>query len=112
MAEKRLSKKANSVETNIAFEFETKGDTLIVKLAGEADLVGSSKLRQALVRRLDGIHNIVFDLSELNFADSYFLRLLIKLRKRLGGVSSVKLINTRPNIKRILELTGLDKVFL
>ncbi|HZD60051.1 MAG TPA: STAS domain-containing protein [Anaerolineae bacterium] len=112
MASKKPRPKANSTETNIAFTFERNEDTLVVRLAGEADLLGSSALRQALVRKLDGVSNIIFDLGGLEFADSYFLRLLIKLRKRLGGVSSVKVQNVKPNVRRIFEITGLDKLFM
>ncbi|MBE0447420.1 MAG: STAS domain-containing protein [Actinobacteria bacterium] len=118
MANRKPRPKANStetnnaIETNISFGFERKGNTLIVKLTGEADLSGSSALRQALVRKLDGIDNVIFDLGKLEFADSYFLRLLIKLRKRLGGVSSVKVRNAKPNVRRIFEVTNLDKLFI
>jgi anti-sigma B factor antagonist len=117
MAEKRVPKqkqglKSNPAEINVSYEFERQDDTLIVHLAGEADLSGSSKLRRALSRKLNGINKIIFDLSKLEFADSYFLRLLIVLRKRLGGVSSVKVRDAHPNIRRIFEITGLDKLFM
>lgn len=112
MAKRKPRPKANSIETNVSFGFERRGSTLIVTLAGEADLSGSSALRQALANNLDGIETLIFDLSELEFADSYFLRMLIKLRKRLGGVSSVKVRNVKPNVKRIFEVTGLDKLFM
>jgi len=100
------------MEQNLNFEIKKVNRTLVVKLNGEADLVGSSKLRQDLVRKLDGINKVVFDLEGLRFADSYFLRLLIKLRKRLGGVSSVRVKNVKPNVRKIFEVTSLDKVFM
>lgn len=113
MASGKLPKnRRDSTEAFVAFDFKRHENTLVVKLSGEADLFGSSKLRQALVKRLDGVNKIVFDLSDLDFADSYFLRLLIRLRKRLGGVSSVKVENAKPNVKRIFEITGLDRVFM
>jgi len=105
-------KKPSPTDLTVAYEFERDDTTLTVRLAGEADLSGSSKLRRALSRRLNGVDKVVFDLSELEFADSYFLRLLIVLRKRLGGVSSVKVENAHPNIRRIFEITGLDKLFM
>jgi len=112
MADKKRNSKINSTGTRLVFEFERHGNTLVVMLAGEADLFGSSELRQGLADKLTGIDNIIFDLSGLEFADSYFLRLLIKLRKQLGGVSSVKVNNARPNVRRIFEITGLDKLFM
>lgn len=112
MGESLPRRKNNLTEANIVFSIEQHNGTLYVTLSGEADLFGSSKLRQALVKNLDSVSRIIFDLGGLNFADSYFLRLLIRLRKRLGGVSSVKVRNAKPNIKRIFEVTGLDKVFM
>lgn len=113
MVEKRLPRRdINPLDTNISFEFERHGETLIVRLAGEADLLGSSRLRQAMVRKLNGVNKVIFDLENLKFADSYFLRLLIRLRKKLGGVASVIVENPKPNVKRIFEVTGLDKLFI
>lgn len=112
MANKPQRKGPNFIESNISFEFNRKGDVLIVSLSGEADLTGSFKLKRSLTRKLVGINKVIFDLGDLDFADSYFLRLLINLRKRLGGVSSVRVQNARPNVKRVFEITGLDKLFM
>ncbi|HEY3373708.1 MAG TPA: STAS domain-containing protein [Candidatus Aquicultor sp.] len=113
MAERKMPRhQAHQIETNVKFDFERIGDTLIVHLSGEADLLGSSKIRQALTRKLNDVNRIIFDLSDLDFADSYFLRFLIKLRKQLGGVSSVVIENAKPNVARIFEVTGLDKLFM
>jgi anti-anti-sigma factor len=98
-------------ESNIVFEIRREDSKLLVKLSGEADLYGSSKLKRALAPHLENVSQIVFDASDLSFADSYFLRLLIKLRRRLGGVSSVKVVNVQPRVKRNFEITGLDKLF-
>lgn len=112
MTNKRPKSKTHSVKPNISCDFTRQDDTLIVKVSGEADLSGSSALRISLMRRLGGVNNLIFDLGGLEFADSYFLRLLIKLRRRLGGVSSVKVQNPNPNVRKIFEITGLDKLFM
>lgn len=102
----------NAESKRLFFEFERHDGTLIVKLSGEADLYGSSSLKQSLARKLGKVRLLIFDLEELDFADSYFLRVLIGLRKRLGGVSSVKVINAKPNVRKIFEITGLDELFM
>lgn len=112
MANKPQRKGSNYIEPNISYKFNRKDDVLVVLLSGEADLTGSFKLKRALTRRLTGVNKVIFDLGNLEFADSYFLRLLINLRKRLGGVSSVRVQNARPNVKRVFEITGLDKLFM
>lgn len=102
----------NSESKHLFFEFERHESTLIVKLSGEADLYGSSSLKQGLARKLGKVRLLIFDLEGLDFADSYFLRVLIGLRKSLGGVSSVKVINAKPHVGRIFEITGLDELFM
>jgi anti-anti-sigma factor len=97
---------------HLSFEIERDNSTLTVKLSGEADLYGSTYLKQGLARKLGRVRKIVFDLEGLDFADSYFLRVLIGLRKRLGGVSSVKVINAKSHVNRIFVITGLDELFM
>ncbi|MBI4733255.1 MAG: STAS domain-containing protein [Rubrobacteridae bacterium] len=115
MAEKEFPKpksESEPLDDNIRFEFERQDSTLLIRLYGEADLVGSSKLKQAIAPNLAGVNKAVFDLSEVVYVDSYFLRFLLKLRKRLGNVSSVRVINANPNVTRIFEITGLNKLFM
>lgn len=85
---------------------------LVISLSGEVELFNSSLLKRKLSSEMLDVDEVVFDLSGVEYVDSYFIKLLIHLRKRLGGISSVTVINVRPGVLRIFEVTGLDKLFI
>lgn len=55
---------------------------------------------------------VILDLTDVTYVDSTILGCFVHLRKRvLAHGGSVRLIGVRPNIYRLLETTGLDRVF-
>ncbi|THV43442.1 STAS domain-containing protein [Glycomyces buryatensis] len=70
------------------------------------------KLREA-VRQLasEGRVKVAIDLSPTEFCDSTGLGVLIGARKRLTDVGgSLVVVCANPRIRKLLDLTGLDKV--
>ena len=85
----------------------------VVEVHGQADLHTASDLRSAMTEAIDrGAVSLVVDLSEATFIDSMTLGVLLGAVKRLrptgGGVS---VVCTDPHIRRIFEITLLDRVF-
>jgi anti-sigma B factor antagonist len=87
--------------------------TAVFTLIGEADLHRAPALRDEIAEVLnDGIHDLVIDLSEVTFVDSMTLGVLLGAMKRLrpqGG--RLCIVVSDPNIRRIFEITLLDRVF-
>ena len=85
----------------------------VVDVRGEADLHTAHELRSAMADAIDGgATKLVVDLSETTFIDSMTLGVLLGAVKRLrpaGGRVSV--VCTDANIRRIFEITLLDRVF-
>jgi anti-sigma B factor antagonist len=92
---------------------KTDAGTAVIALTGEVDLYTAPELKQELVRVIDaGARGIVVDMTNTTFIDSTTLGVLISGVKRLrptGG--SVELVVTDRNIRKIFEITGLDRVF-
>ncbi len=84
----------------------------IVRLSGDVDMAVVPHLREALDEALVvGCCNVVLDLSEVNYADSSALGLLVWLDHRLrpeGG--RLVLAGARRDVTRVLELSGLVAV--
>lgn len=84
-----------------------------VALTGEVDLYTAPELKQELLRLVDqGAKSIVVDLSETTFIDSTMLSVLLSTLKRLrpnGG--QLGIVCTDRNIRKIFEITLLDRVF-
>ena len=85
----------------------------VLEISGELDIYTAQRLRAALVdhTEADG-HRLVLDLSELTFIDSSGLGVLVGAFKqaRLKGGALV-LAGPRGQLLKILNVTGLDKVF-
>jgi anti-anti-sigma factor len=85
-------------------------DTPLVTLRGEWDIACREDLHDALAQ-LGTDHDILIDLREANFFDSSALGELIAFQKRLAnrGHRLEALVGTS-NMRRLLELTGLDDI--
>ena len=86
----------------------------VFTLTGEADLHRAPELRERIAEVIDeGTHDLVVDLTDVTFIDSMTLGVLLGAMKRVkprGGRLSV--VVTDDNIRRIFEITLLDRVFV
>ena len=83
----------------------------VLRCRGDEDRATQSLRRPALSRALTCARDVVVDLSELSFADSSLMLDLAALARRLrlsGG--SLRLRSPQPNIQRLIELVGLDRL--
>jgi len=84
-----------------------------IGVAGEVDLATAPELKQALAEVTSkGAHGILVDLSSATFIDSTTLGVLMGAVKRLrpeGGELAIACHD--PNIRKIFEITLLDRVF-
>ncbi len=89
------------------------GGIAVVAVEGEADLHTAQELRAAINDAIDeGATSLVVDLSDATFIDSMTLGVLLGAVKRLRPVGGqVSVVCTDVNIRRIFEITLLDRVF-
>jgi anti-sigma B factor antagonist len=104
-----MSHEALSVE----IKSEHGGDAIVYRLGGSLDLATAPSLRAALIEAADeGKHDILVDLSHLEFLDSTGLGALIGAHRRaLEHRGRVRLVVGDGTIQRLLTITGLMKVF-
>ena len=98
--------------------FDTKAEQVadgvwVIALAGEVDLYTAPEFKQQLLDVIDeGASHVVVDLTDTTFIDSTTLGVLVGGVKRLrpnGGQLSI--VCSDRNIKKIFEITGLNRVF-
>ncbi|MDZ4170384.1 MAG: anti-sigma factor antagonist [Coriobacteriia bacterium] len=84
----------------------------VVRLSGDLDIAVVPELRRELVGVLEGgCANLVLDLSEVDYADSTALGLLVWLDHRLRPAGGrLVLAGANRDVSRILELSGLAAV--
>jgi anti-sigma B factor antagonist len=104
--------------TNLAMNFQLETVTIgqgdfVVALTGEVDLYTAPELKQELLRLVEeGARRIIVDLTDTTFIDSTMLSVLLSTVKRLrpnGG--QVGIVCSDRNIRKIFEITLLDRVF-
>ncbi|MEO6913590.1 MAG: STAS domain-containing protein [Candidatus Baltobacteraceae bacterium] len=100
-------------ELSVDIKIEHSGDSAVFRLRGCLDLATSPSLRAALLESAnEGKHEIIVDLTQLEFIDSTGLGALIGAHRRAtenGG--RVGLIVAEGPIQRLLNITGLIRVF-
>jgi anti-sigma B factor antagonist len=90
------------------------GQYTVVHASGDLDLATADQLRATLDQILEtGATLVVLDLTEVDFLDSSTLGVFIRIHKRLTERDgALELICPRKAILRILQMTGLDRVFV
>lgn len=98
---------------NFSVTTERRDGTAVIALAGEVDLYTAPEFKQELVRAIEeGAQSVVVDMTDTTFIDSTTLGVLVGGLKRLrpsGG--RLALVITDPNIRKVFDITGLDRVF-
>jgi anti-sigma B factor antagonist len=87
--------------------------TAVLAVHGEADLHSAPELKERLRAAIDsGVTVVVVDLTRTDFIDSTSLGVLLGATKRLREQEGeIRLVVSRPELRRIFEITLLDRVF-
>lgn len=98
---------------SVDIKSEHNGNAIMYRLHGSLDLATAPSLRAALVEAAnEGKHDIIVDLTELEFLDSTGLGALIGAHRRaLENNGRVRLIIRDGAISRLLNITGLMRIF-
>lgn len=94
-------------------ETRVKGDTLIVKVFGELDLLVADEFRKTLDRHLQAnpVKNLLLDLKGVSFLDSSGLGVILGRYKRLSRSGGrVAITGVQPAVRRVLELGGVTSL--
>lgn len=85
----------------------------ILAVGGEVDVATAPRLREKLIELVnDGHHQIVVDLSAVEFLDSTGLGVLVGALKRVRTHDGdLALVCTESRVLKVFEITGLTKVF-
>ena len=98
---------------SLSTEQPVDGADCVVVLGGEVDLYTAPELKQELHRLVaEGATRVVVDMTQTTFIDSTTLGVLLSVVKRVrpeGG--TVVLVCPDRNVRRIFEITLLDRVF-
>ncbi|MEN3009056.1 STAS domain-containing protein [Pseudothermotoga sp.] len=100
------------IEANV--KFEEHSDKLLCKINGDFDAYHSAEIKKLIKEKMDGskASKIVIDMSNVPYVDSAGLGAMVAVLKDTRNLGKeLILMGLRQNVKRIFEMTRLDKVF-
>ncbi len=93
--------------------YEINENTLEVKPVGEVDIYTSPELKNKIYEIIEEKNiNVLIDGEELDYIDSTGLGVLMGIYKKLQEKNlNIRIINLKPNIYKLFDITGLNKIF-
>lgn len=91
-------------------DFEVSGDTLVVRVRGDLDLVSAESFRREVDRQMNerGTQNLLVNLGGVDFLDSAGLGAILGRYKRINARGGrVAIVGANPSIRRVLEISGV-----
>ena len=89
---------------------ELNGTTLNLVLEGRLGTTTAPQL-SAEIDALEGVNEIMWDFSELNYISSAGLRVLFKAQKLMSARGGMKIAGANDDIKEIFDITGSSSMF-
>lgn len=83
---------------------------LVITLEGRLDTVTAPELEKELKESLDGIEELVFDMTDLEYISSAGLRVLLSAQKIMNRQGSMLVTNPSESIMEIFEVTGFTDI--
>lgn len=99
---------------DIGKSYDNKLDSWIIHIIGELDIYTSPQFKKVLLEILEEkMSNIIINGERLSYIDSTGLGVLISaLKKVKENNKTITITNIKPNIRKLFDLTSLDKVFI
>jgi anti-sigma B factor antagonist len=81
---------------------------LVVALEGRLDTTTAPQLEEELKTGLEGVTDLVIDLSKLEYVSSAGLRVLLSAFKTMRNKGKMKVTNANELVKEVFEVTGFS----
>ena len=83
---------------------------LVVALEGRLDTTTAPQLEEELKTGLEGVTDLVIDLSKLEYVSSAGLRVLMSAFKIMRNKGKMKITNANELVKEVFEVTGFSDI--
>ena len=88
----------------------TDGTKSTVVLEGRLDTTTAPELETKLEGFIDSTTELVYDFKNLDYISSAGLRVVLLSQKKMNKLGSMKIINTKAEIKEIFDMTGFSDI--
>ena len=85
-------------------------DSLVVKVVGRIDINTTPELEEGLMPQLEGVSDLVLDLSGVDYVSSMGLRLLLALQKRMFKQGTMRVTGVQDPVMTLFDETGFAEI--
>ncbi len=85
-------------------------NTLTVSVEGRLETTTAPELDAVIKENIDGITELVFDFSKLDYISSAGLRVLLSSQKIMNKQGEMKVTNVNSIVNEILDITGFSDI--
>ncbi len=97
---------------SISAETSNDGKSVTIAISGQFDFNVVQEFRNTYMNIDAGQSDVVLDMREAEYMDSSALGMLLNMKKHLGVAdNSIRIVNCRPQVKKILDISRFDKKF-
>ena len=84
---------------------------LMINVHGRFDYSQHIEFRESYEEIQPKPQNCTVDLENATYLDSSALGILLVLREKLATKNKIKIIHSKPDVKRVLQIANFDKLF-
>ena len=95
---------------NMTINKKSEGEKLTLTLSGRLDTNTSPALEAELKRSVDGVKELIFDFSDVEYISSAGLRILLAAQKVMNRQGSMKLTGVSADVMEVFEITGFSDI--
>ena len=85
-------------------------DKLTVAIEGKLDTTTAPEFEKTLGEILNGVTELVFDMTNLEYISSAGLRVLLKVQKVMFNQGEMKLFGVNETVMEVFEITGFSSI--
>ena len=85
-------------------------DKIILTIEGRLDTMTAPELEKTMDDILDGVSELVLDMTQLEYVSSAGLRVLLKAQKQMDRQGKMALTGVNESIMEVFEITGFADI--
>ena len=86
------------------------GSTLTISVEGRLETTTAPELEAVIKSDTDGVTELIFDFSELDYISSAGLRVLLMAQKKMSAQGSMKVTNANEIVNEVFDITGFSEI--
>lgn len=94
----------------MTYTINQNGNVLNIALEGRLDTVSAPDLEKALIPLPEGVNELLYDFSKLDYISSAGLRVLLRTHRSLPMGGKTKVLNCNPIVKEVFSVTGFNDI--